>query len=259
MIFVTTTKKFNNIFRNIQKNSLRSWNRLNIDKKIIVLTGDSETIEFCKESGFMFEETFEKSPRTGIPTFRSLYNIGKHYAKDDEEICVLNADIILDDDFVNTLMSFRESFSSQKKYLLVGQRIDANFNNALIDFSNESWRESMTDANMHPGCGIDYFLMSKYTFENLPDFYMSRLNYDGWLLGEANSNTETLVVDCTKTIKAFHQNHLYGENGDIVDADWVKHSTIIADVKENQRYPHRLSIESVPIKSFKLADRIIFN
>ena len=255
MIFVTTTRKFNNVFRNIQKNALNSWNRLDVEKTIIVLTKDLETKEFCRQNHFVVIYEFECSPTTGIPTFRSLYNAGKFFAKENESICLINADIILDDDFTSTYKSFRASFPSQEQYLLVGQRMDANFDNMLLDFTTSNWRESLPVGSLHPGCGIDYFLTSKTTFSDLPDFYISRFSYDGWLISNANSRPDVFLADCTMTIKCYHQNHEYGDEGNVKDEDWVKHPTIADDVEKNSRYPHTLNIEKISIKSINTGEK----
>ena len=254
IIFVTTTKPFKSIFTNIQKNALNSWNKLNIEKKILVLTTEEECINFCQENGFIAITEFENSDISGIPTYRSLIESAKNFASDSDIICQINCDIILCNDFTETIKSF-SSKCNFEKFALVGQRFDCQFTNELIDFSNSEWESNLPDGEWHPGCGMDYFVISKSTFNELPKFFVARFTYDGWIMGHIKS-MNIPMFDCTQTIKAYHQNHGYGTDGNMSYDDFVSNNQ--SEISVNSQFSHSLNIERLNGKSKFENGEIVF-
>lgn len=252
IVFVTTTKPFNDSFYTIQKNAILSWKKLNIEKRIIVLSDDLSAKQFCDEHDIICLPIKNKSEKTNIPKFNGLYEEGIKNTGDNDVMCIINADIILNDSFVDTVNKFKESLPNENRFLLVGQRIDCNFNGLEIDYNKEDWRSDIPNGVLHSPSGVDYFVMSNKTFSSIPDFYISRFNYDGWIIGSA-FNDGVKCVDCTATIEAIHQNHGYGENGDMSNAQFANQSSkeIQEEIQHNRQWPHSMSMDKLKIKSTK--------
>lgn len=223
VIFVTTIKPFNEFFKFRQLNAIQSWLLLkDIDKKILILTEDDIEEDLEKLSNYKDKvqviKNFEKSPSTNIPTFRALYSAAKDEIKSDKDIiCQINADMILFDDFSKTVCDLLDALDT-RNFCFVGQRTSWKVPNP-IDFNDNNWNTKIinklkTEGQLNPDCAIDYFICSEKTFMNIPDFYIARMRYDNWLVSNAISNNE-YTIDVTKTIFSVHQDHKYGEQGNL--------------------------------------------
>ena len=217
------------------------------------MTEEEECISFCSDNEITVISDYEKSEITGIPTYRSLIQAAKDFSETNDVICQINSDIILCDDFSETVKSFREQMNYEK-YALVGQRFDCDFDNSLIDFSTD-WQKDLPDGQWHPSCGIDYFAFSKSTFDELPKFFVARFTYDGWLLGHLTRNSIP-TFDCTNTIKAYHQNHGYGEEGNMDYHEHVEKNKL--EISFNSQYVHSVNIDNINGRSVKTTDDKIY-
>src|ERR1044072_5734824 len=98
----TTTKNFQGHFGLIQRNAIRSWFKLKIPVEVIIF-GNAKGIE----------EVLDNYPIVHIPDIRSKDNkipfINEMFSRASEvasypTLCFLNADIILHDQFVETVL-----------------------------------------------------------------------------------------------------------------------------------------------------------
>jgi hypothetical protein len=261
VIFVTTIKPFNEFFKFRQLNAIQSWLLLkDIDKKILILTEDD--IEEDLEKLFNYNDkvqvikNFEKSPSTNIPTFRALYSAAKDEIKSDKDIiCQINADMILLDDFSKTINNILDQINS-KNFCFIGQRTSWKEPNS-IDFSNENWSNILfnqlkNSGELNPACAIDYFICSEKTFEKIPEFYIARMKYDNWLVSNAIKNNE-YTIDVTKTIFSIHQDHWYGNNGNLDFNSWLP--TVNDDFRKNSQ----LSNDFADISQCKIFSELVDN
>jgi hypothetical protein len=219
IIFVTTTKPFNDTFGFRQINAITSWALLpNIEKEIVILTEDDiiEKFDPSVSKKIKIVKDYERSDLSNIPTYRSLWNIGSDLAEDVEAyVCQINADIILTSSFSETFISIYEKIGDSK-FGIFGQRTDWNCPKK-IDFSDPYWEQKIIENEtknfiLHEPCGIDFILGKKNILPDLPIFYVARMNYDRWLVANVIQNNE-YSIDVTRTVMAIHQNHGYGHDG----------------------------------------------
>src|SRR5690606_28940499 len=114
----------------------------------------------------------------------SMFYIANDIAK-NKILCFLNADIIITDKFIESLLGIQEI--AKKNYLVVGQRFDSHFD-YLIDFQNNDWYPDLINENelkmeIHPPFGSDFFAFSKgqYPTGSLPDLLVGRNGWDNYM------------------------------------------------------------------------------
>ena len=174
----------------------------------------------------------------------------------------LNADIILPENFLNTIEIVSKKF---KKFLMIGHRWDMDIN-YIIDLKNENgkekfWNSVVKNSKKHPCTGIDYFVYRRGMYKDIPDLVIGRWGYDNWLVWKARRNLIS-VIDSSNSICAVHQNHPYsntnpksgmeynsnqkiieGKMLNILDATYkLENGKIInkTEYEERIRYLHRL-------------------
>src|SRR5690348_12197953 len=133
--FITTTKAFFDKNLINQVNAIKSW--------IIGNKYGCEVIIFQKEKGIEQIESLPnltiieeiKTNNNNVPFINAMFYEANSLAK-NEILCFLNADIIINDKFIECLLNIHTSLKNN--YLIVGQRIDTFFDN-LIDFHDEKW------------------------------------------------------------------------------------------------------------------------
>jgi len=214
VIFVTTIKPFNEVFKFRQLNAIQSWLLLkNIDKEIFILTQEYIEDEINKlknnENKIKIIKDFEKSPSTQIPTFRSLYSKAVSEIKSENDfICQINADMILFDDFSKTINEIIDQINT-RNFCFIGQRTSWKTPEP-INFEDTDWSKKLisnlrNDGVLNPACAIDYFVCSEKTFDNIPDFYIARMRYDNWLVSNAISMTISVKIqNCQINLQIFH-------------------------------------------------------
>lgn len=232
IIFTTTTKPFNDFFGFRQLNAIQSWLLLpNIEKEVIILTEeniDQLVLNLKNNDGRVTVlSDYEKSESSGIPTYRALIDVASQRIKNaDDYICQINADMILFEDFSESLNECIDSIKEisnekeldSRKFCLMGRRTRWK-NPEQIDFHNENWendlkRKTVSPSNLDEACAIDYFLCTEKTFSDMPQFFVARMKYDNWLVWNAISNNH-FAIDITETAVSIHQDHSYGEDNNL--------------------------------------------
>jgi hypothetical protein len=207
--FFTTPKPFAGHIDVIQRNALRSWQRVHPDAEIILFGDDAGAAEVCRELSIRHVPQVRKN-RYATKYLAGIYGQAQELARHDI-LCHVNCDILLLDDFGAALPSVARQFEA---FLMAGRRWDVDIREPL-DFNRSDWPAQVRDLALRtnrqrPAQWIDYFAFRKGLFrERIPEFVIGRPGWDNWLLWFARSSGAALV-DASAVVCAVHQNHDYG-------------------------------------------------
>jgi len=204
----STPKPFVGHIDLIQRNAIRSWQRLHHQVEIILVGDDAGAAEVCQEFGIRHIKHVEKN-RYGTKYLASIYD-QVHETARHEILCHVNCDIVLMSDFV---AAARSVVSQTDRFLMAGRRWDVDLQHAL-DLAKPDWETSLRQLarktnRPRPAQWIDYFLFSKGLYhKKVPEFVIGRPGWDNWLLWYPLS-IKVPVVDASQDVLAVHQNHDY--------------------------------------------------
>lgn len=198
-------KPFKGLLEVIQLNAIASWTCLRPRPEIILFGDEERTSQVSEDFGLLHVPEVACN-EYGTPLLDDLFEKAQKIAKNDL-LCYVNADIILLDDFFETL-----SRVPLAEYMLIGRRLDLDLDNRL-DFSSPLWKNHLRDTvkkkgKLHGHTGIDYFVFLRGLFRNLPPLAIGRTMWDNWLVYRARSQ-RVPVIDATLMVTAIHQNHNY--------------------------------------------------
>lgn len=201
-----TPKPFIGHNKIIQENAIQSWKRLVPECEVILLGKDFGTAEAANQFGcrYIADVTCNE---LGTPLVNSLFCEAEKIAV-NSIMCYVNCDIM----FTNTLMAAIALLAGRRKYLLVGQRYNLDINSSW-DFTYPEWEHALmahtvSNGELNPPGGIDYFIFPKGQFGNIPDLAVGRAWWDNWMI--YNSKRSFIpVIDGTRMVLAVHQNHDY--------------------------------------------------
>jgi hypothetical protein len=205
----TTPKPFRGHIGVIQRNALKSWTRLGSDVEVILFGDDEGAAEVARDLGIRHEAHVERN-ESGLKRVDYLFDRAQEIGG-GEILSYVNCDIILLDDFVQALARVKGKFA---KFLMVGRRWDTDITE-VIDFSRESWAESLRNRSLKESRQrdewyIDYFAFGKGLYhKQIPPLVIGRIYWDNWLVWRA-ADLGGVVVDASKAVRAIHQNHDYG-------------------------------------------------
>jgi len=128
----------------------------------------------------------------------------------NEPVCFINTDIILLGDFRDACRRLLPQLRNSD-FMLTSERTDLELT-GLIDFQ-PGWEQKLPHQVKNESIsispmGIDYFIFNNGLFDGTPDFLLGRGYWDNWLIYRVLSRGG-MVVDCTGTVVAIHQNHDY--------------------------------------------------
>lgn len=204
VVIITTLKPMLPEFRVEQTNAVQSWKHLRCEPIIVVVGDDSGVAEFCAQEGVLHH----KSVRTnayGTPFIGSVLQEGYRYARDDDIVAYVNGDIVLANDFCDTLDAFCAQYAPlPSSFLLTAVRF--NWTNFVeIDFGSSDWLENLSvQGGMEKPTGIDLFVHRKGAYAAMPDSAVAKFTYDSWMLMYALKNFE-VCVNITGTCRLLHQ------------------------------------------------------
>ncbi len=189
----------------IQRNAIKSWTLLP-DVEVILLGEETGLAEAAKEFGVRHIPNVARN-ESGVPLISSMFQLARENSNSDL-LCIVNADMILMDDF---LEAARRSRLQRDKFVLLSQRWDYDIASPL-DFA-EGWesrlRESVRKQNqLHRPAGSDFFLFPKSCYQDVPKFTIGRAGWDNWMIYKARKEGWA-VIDCTPSVMIVHQNHDY--------------------------------------------------
>jgi hypothetical protein len=209
LTFFTTAKPFAGHIDVIQRNAIRSWQKLHPDVEIILMGDDAGAAEVCAEMGLRHIPTVRRN-KYGTKYLADIYDQAQAAAR-HELVCHINCDIILKADFLGAV---KEVAARDKQFLMAGRRWDVDVT-APIDFSAEDWEKRIDELaameqRQRPPQWIDYFVFSRGLYASeMPAFVIGRPGWDNWLLWYPLS-IGVPVVDASGVVRAVHQNHDYG-------------------------------------------------
>lgn len=191
----------------IQQNAIESWTRLGDDCEVILLGRDEGTDAVAARLGARHVPDIELNA-SGTPLVRGVLGAAEEHAR-GALLCYVNADIILLDDFVETV---RDAVRAFPRFLMVGRRTDLDVSEA-IDFA-AGWQaklraHALSRGAVHPATGLDYFVFTRGLFGDIPPLALGRTVWDNWLLYRARERRGELL-DASQRVLAIHQSHDYG-------------------------------------------------
>ncbi len=189
----------------IQRNAIVSWTKLP-DVSVILLGDEPGLAEICAELGVTHLREIPRSP-SGAPLMDAMFRLARE-ASSTPLYAIVNADVILLDDFVETA---KKVSAQSEKFVLMGQRWDLDQSD-LLDFS-AGWQESLrskvkSQGELHRPAGSDYFLFPNSCYTNLPAFIIGRAGWDNWMIYHARKSGFP-AIDATADVMIIHQNHDY--------------------------------------------------
>ncbi|MBK5109406.1 MAG: hypothetical protein JJE12_14825 [Anaerolineales bacterium] len=171
------------------------------------MMGNEEGIaEFANEYQVKHFPDVECS-QEGTPYISSMFELARSKS-DSPYLAILNADIILMPDFVE---SAKQVANQVKDFLFLGRRWDLDVEKDL-EF-NPGWvialREEVdSSGTLHGPVGSDYFLVPRHLLHDMPQFTIGRSGWDNWTIYHAVESGWP-VVDVTPSAMIIHQNHDY--------------------------------------------------
>jgi hypothetical protein len=217
--FFTTPKPFVGHIDVIQRNALRSWQRVHPDAEIILFGDDAGAAQVCRELNIRHVPQVRRN-RYGTKYLAGIYDQAQELARHDI-LCHVNCDIILLDDFQEALFRVARQLES---FLMAGRRWDVDIREPL-DFTRPDWPAQVRDLANHtnrqrPAQWIDYFAFRKGLYRgHIPEFVIGRPGWDNWLLWFARASGAALV-DASAVVCAVHQNHDYSYHADGEKGVW---------------------------------------
>tara|TARA_Y100000588_G_C14072746_1_gene846516 strand:+ start:98 stop:1024 length:927 start_codon:yes stop_codon:yes gene_type:complete len=213
----------------IQRNAIRSWTLLQPAPQIILTGIDEGTAEIAKEFNLRHIPEISYN-ELGTPRLDSIH-LEAEKASEHNLLCIVNADIILFNDFMEAVATMTNHSSPA---LMVGQRWNLDVQE-YIDFGSD-WERDLrlkliADGQLGPRTGEDYIVYPKGFIQDMPPFLVGRSYADGWLLFEARAKGLQLI-EATSAVTAVHQNHDYTHIsmaiGGMVDDPQTNHNSILS-------------------------------
>lgn len=209
LTFFSTPKPFVGHISVIQRNALRSWQRVHPDAEILLFGDDAGAAEISAELGVRHVPSVRKNVH-GTKYLASIYDRAQELARHNL-LCHVNCDILLLDDFPRAIE--RVAAASQP-FLMAGRRWDVDIHEPLA-FESPAWRDEVQKLaaqvnRQRPSQWIDYFVFRKGLFyKQIPEFVIGRPGWDNWLLWYA-LHSGARLIDASSVVRAVHQNHDYG-------------------------------------------------
>ena len=209
LTFFSTPKPFQGHIDVIQRNALRSWQRIDPDVEILLFGDDAGAAEVCRELGIRHVPDARRNAH-GTKYLAGIYDRAQELAL-HELLCHVNCDILLLDDFRVALQCVA---TQSQKFLMSGRRWDVDIREPL-SFDSANWSTQVRELalrtnHQRPPNWIDYFAFRKGLFHRqIPEFVIGRPGWDNWLLWFARTSGAA-VVDASAAVCAVHQNHDYG-------------------------------------------------
>jgi len=217
LTFFSTPKAFQGHINVIQRNALRSWQRVHPEVEILLFGDDAGAAGVCTELGIRHVPAVRKN-RYGTKYLASIYDQAQELARHDL-LCHVNCDILLLDDFPRAVQRVA---SASGPFLLAGRRWDVDIRAPLL-FETSGWQDEVRKLaiqtnRQRPSQWIDYFVFRRGFFhKQIPEFVIGRPGWDNWLLWYA-LHSGVRLIDASAVVRAVHQNHDYayhpeGEKG----------------------------------------------
>jgi len=194
----------------MQENAIRSWANLGLN--ILIIGDDAGTCAIAHLVGARHVSNVARSPE-GTPLLNDLFHRAKANSHADL-LCYLNSDIILRQDFVDTLEALLEAHHHLQPALVTARRQNIPLNVPLSSQRDPEafLRERVTKfACWDQANAADLFLFHRSLFSEIPTLAIGRMQWDNWLLWRARQDGAN-VIDASGSITALHPVHGYASN-----------------------------------------------
>jgi hypothetical protein len=203
----TIPKPFRGHLADVQRNAIESWRALRPDVQVI-LVGDEEGVEdAARAAGVEHAGGLAQNDR-GTPRLDSAFECTSRLAR-WPLWCLINADIVLLDDFPLAVERVSAAFSN---FLVVGEsrdlEVDGGAELADAEVRARLRRRTLEAGRLRGYAALDYFVFREGLFDPMPPFLIGRACFDNWLVWHARQ-LGCPVVDVTHSIVAVHQSHDY--------------------------------------------------
>ncbi len=195
--------------RNIQRNAIRSWLRLEPRPQVILFGNESGTAETCAEFSVIHVPSV-KTNEFGTPLLSDIFAKAEK-SSTGNLFCYINSDIILMSDFSSAL----ETVVSKKQRFLMGARpwnVDVTGELPFDSgWEGEMAARAVTEGDLRSERSCDFFVFPRGLWGNLPPFAVGRAYFDNALLYRAR-RIGAALVDATPSVVSVHQNHGYANH-----------------------------------------------
>jgi hypothetical protein len=221
LLILSTMKPLIDEFIIEQTNSVLSWTKLRINPTIIIFGDDKGVPEFCEKHNLINKNVSRDAKN--VPYIADIFYQGYQYMDENphDYVMYINADILLMNDFCDTLESFNKQYPTVNSCLLTAIRNNI-FKYDLIDFQDTDWDVKFKNKhplNPHHPAGIDLFLHKKNNYLNkIPEFVISRYYFDSYLIDYAIKNFE-MSINITDTVNVYHHYGLWYQDNKVVSRD----------------------------------------
>jgi len=177
----TMPKPFTGHIATIQRNALKSWQKLSPQPEIIILGDEEGVAEIAQEYGLRHIPTIATN-EYGTPLVSAIFETAQREGS-NELMAYVNTDIILFSGFTSTVSRVAEATDT---FLMIGRRWDLCIWEEL-DFIVPSWEETLLNRAyqqgfLHENTGIDYFAFRKGLYDEILPFAVGRTAWDNWLI-----------------------------------------------------------------------------
>jgi len=192
--------------------AIRSWLRLRPMPRITLLGNETGYEEAAATFGLRIESRVDKN-FLGVPLFNSMLNRANQSTA--AVTLIVNGDILLFDDFVQTL---RKVLSTFENFFIVGARydVDALPTDVAEDsptYASRVRAHVLREGTLHTYGGMDVWAWNTggpRLFDSaMPHFIFGRGKYDNWLTHETISAGRRQVIDVSETCLTVHVRHDY--------------------------------------------------
>ncbi|KAK1858056.1 hypothetical protein I4F81_000670 [Pyropia yezoensis] len=192
--------------------AIRSWLRLRPAPRITLLGNETGYAEAAATFGLRLENRVDKN-FLGVPLFNSMLNRANQSTA--AVTLIVNGDIMLFEDFVQTL---RKILSSFENFFVVGARYDVDSLPTDVAEDDPTYASRvrshvLSAGTLHTYGGMDVWAWNTggpRLFDSaMPHFIFGRGKYDNWLTHETIAAGRRQVVDVSETCLTVHVRHDY--------------------------------------------------
>jgi len=187
-------------FLAIQHATINSWKVLTPPPRIVLLGNDQGTTEHARrlEVEHIPDITCNE---WGTPLVSSIFSTIRQHTHPDDIICYINADIVLSNDFMQTVAAIDKT----KDWLMVGKRTDLDLDEPMVYTVDQIRQLAIQNGKDHGWSGIDYFVFPSRLFSFVHPFALGKFVWDQWLVGNAFRRGIN-CIDASETVLAVHLN-----------------------------------------------------
>lgn len=205
-------KPFIGTDNDVNLRAIRSWQALNPKPHITLLGNEVGYETVATEYGLNLHSDIDKT-FLGVPLFNSMLNVANRSSADVSVI--INGDIILLQDFVNSIRTTRQRF---KDFLVISARYDlqelpSDIAEGDDDFYSKLRAYTLKKGAMHTYGGMDLWAWNpagpRLFDPVMPHFIFGRGKYDNWLTHETIVANRRAVIDASEAVLSIHIRHGY--------------------------------------------------